>query len=252
MLSHNSIQAHINVASALHDKAEFPITPNASTGLHPPVRHKLRILLCILSSWAVIFLVSCGKPTPQGTTQLVNVYATEAAKPWLAEVYSCSQQASVVVNLSDLGSADIQIRIGEPELLTNPAYRIDGEDILVVTHLESPVQNLNLEEARSLFAGQGDPSLQVWVYAEGEDLQTAFEQAVMAGQPITSLARLAAGPQQMSDVLNAQKNAVGILSRHWWVDNTREVFMAASVPVLAITKTQPAGVVREMLACLQK
>jgi hypothetical protein len=240
------------MASALQDKAEFPIAPKAPSDFHPPVRDLLRILLCILGSWAAIFLVSCGKPTLLATPQLVNVYATEAAKPWLAEVYSCSQQASVVVNLSDPGSADIQIRIGEPELLTNLSYRIDTEDILIVTHRESPIQNLNLEEARSLFAGQGDPSLQVWVYAEGEDLQTAFEQAVMAGQPITSLARLAAGPQQMSDVFNAQKNAVGILPRRWWAGNTREVFMAVSVPVLAITKTQPAGVVRELLACLQK
>lgn len=213
---------------------------------------KLRIFLYILNALAVIFLVSCGSSTPQITPQLENVYATAATQPWLSDVYTCAEQTSAIVNLSDPQVADILLRIGEPELLTTPAYQIDTEDILIVTHRESPVQNLSLDEARLLFAGQGDTSVQMWVYADGEDVQEAFELAVMEGRPITSLARLATSPQQMSDILNAEKNAVGILPRHWKMGNTRQVFVAASVPVLAVTASEPEGVVNYLLACLQK
>ena len=146
---------------------------------------------------------------------------------------------------------NLYLRVGEPETLVLPAYQIDEEEILIVTHRESPVQNLSLEEARVLFSGQADPSVQVWAYASGEDVQVLFEQLVMNGRSVTSLARLAVSPQHMSDMLNAESNSVGVLPRHWKTGNTREVFSAGMAPVLAITKENPDGAVRELVACLQ-
>jgi hypothetical protein len=102
----------------------------------------------------------------------------------------------------------------QPDLLVTPAFQIDVE-ILVVTHRQSLVQNMTVEGVRELFAGQADPSVQVWVYARGEDVQRVFEQAVMQGRSVTSLARLAVSPQHMSDTLNNEPNTVGILPRRW-------------------------------------
>ncbi len=102
------------------------------------------------------------------------------------------------------------------------------------------------------FAGQGNPPVQVWVYDSGEDLQEVFDQLVMAGRGVTSSAKMATSPQQMSDLLNAEKAAVGILPKHWKAGGPRVVFNAGTVPVLAILKTAPKGVERDLLACLQK
>ena len=126
------------------------------------------------------------------------------------------------------------------------------EEILIVTHRQSPVQNLTLEEARELFAGKGDPSVQIWVYASGEDVREVFDQVVMAGRSVSSSARLAVNPQQMSDMLVNESSAVGILPRHWKVGDVREVFSVATVPVLAITASEPQGLSQELIACLQK
>jgi hypothetical protein len=142
--------------------------------------------------------------------------------------------------------------VGEPEFLNSPAYQIDTDGILIVTHRQSPIQNLNLEGVRALFAGQGDPSVQVWVYASGEDVQEVFDQVVMEGRNVTSSARIAVNPQQMSDTLVNESNTVGILPRHWKVGDTREVFTVATVPVLAITNSEPQGVIQDLIACLQK
>ena len=201
-----------------------------------------------------VFLVSsCTPATVVSTPQVVTVYATSAAQTWLTELYGCTVNSSAVISLvTDVQSAEISLRLGEPEFLTAPAFEIDTEEILIVTHRESPVQNLSLEEARALFAGQGDPSVQVWVYASGEDVQRVFDQAVMAGRSVTSFARLAVDPQHMSDVLNAESNAVGILPRHWKAGDVREVYTLPPVPVLAITRSQPAGVVRDLIACVQR
>ena len=209
---------------------------------------------------SILWLGACAPATQTGSsTEIVSVYATSAAEPWLIELYACADRSSVVLNFTAT-SPDISIRVGEPKTLVSPAYRIAEEEILIVTNRESPMQNLTPEEAQALFAGKRDPSVQVWAYAPREDLQVAFDALVMKGQPITSFARLAAGPQQMSDILNADENAVGIVSRHGspstgsgqGLGTVREVYSAGTVPVLAITKSEPTGVTRELIACLQK
>ncbi len=195
-------------------------------------------------------LFSC---TPAAQTafprEVVTVYATAAAQPWLTELYTCAEKLPVVLNVN-ADEPDIYLRIGEPENIISPVYQIDEEEILVVTHRESPVQNLSLEEAQNLFA-QGYPSVQVWVYSSDADVQIVFDQLVMKGRSITSSARVTVSTQDMSDVLNAESNAVGILPRHWKAGNVREVFSAGHVPVLAITNEEPQGVINELLACLQ-
>jgi hypothetical protein len=170
----------------------------------------------------------------------------------LADVFACAPNGTVINVTSDPASADISLRLGEPDLLTAHAYQIDPEEILVVTPRQSPVQNLTVDEVRELFAGQGDPSVQVWVYAPGEDVQKVFEQAVMQGRSVTSSARLSTGPQQMSDTLNNTPSTVGILPRHWKVGDSRSVYTIPDVPVLALTDKEPQGAIQAVIACLQK
>ncbi len=198
-----------------------------------------------------LFLASCAS-VAQATSppEVVTVYSTSAAQPWMTELYSCAHDRGIILNVT-AQEPQIYLRIGEPQTLLSPAYQIDQEEVLVVTHRESPVQNLSLEETQALFAGQGDPSVQVWVYASDEDLQIVFNQLVMKGRSVSSFARLATSPQQMSDALNAESNSVGILPRHWKVGNSREVFSAGVIPVLAITKQEPHGMTKELISCLQ-
>lgn len=182
---------------------------------------------------------------------VVSVYSTPAAQPWLDPLYACAESIAVISRVDNPSSADIVLRVGEPDFLSSFAYQIDEEGILIVTHRQSPIQNLTLDEARALFA-HGDASVQVWVYASGEDLQIVFDQFVMEGRSVTSFAMIAVTPQQMSDTLNAESNAVGILPRHGMAGDVRAVYSVATVPVLALTKTEPVGVVNQLVACLQK
>lgn len=209
----------------------------------------MKKLFCLLlSSFLFYSCASATQPTPQ--TQVVTVYATSAAQPWLNELFVCANDQSIVLNVN-AEQPELYLRVGEPETLVSPAYRVDEEEILIVTHRESPLQNLSLEQAQALFAGQGDPSVQVWVFSVDEDVQSAFDQLVMKGRVVTSFAKLATSPQQMSDILNTEMNSVGVLPRHWKTGAVREVYSAGRVPVLAITKAEPAGATQELIACLQ-
>jgi hypothetical protein len=204
------------------------------------------IFLLLLS----FIISSCATATQIAQTEIVNVYATSAAQPWLTELYSCAENLSVTLNIS-ANEPDILLRVGEPENIISPIYKIDEEEILIVTNRESPIQNLTLAEAQELFA-QGSDSEQVWVYSSDADVQIAFDQLVMKGRSVTTFAGLATSPQQMSDTLNAEKDAVGILPKHWVARTVRDVFSAGTVPVLAITNDEPQGAVKDLLSCLQK
>jgi hypothetical protein len=206
----------------------------------------------VLITFSTLLLSSCSTSTPQPTPQIVTVYSTSAATPWLSDVYSCSETIAVISRVDDPSAADISLQVGKPAYLSSPAYQIDEEEILIVTNRQSPVQNLTLPEAQALFMGFGDPSVQMWVYDPAEDVFGAFDQCVMNGRTVSSSAYMALTPQQMSDVLNSESNAVGILPRHWKAGDVREVYSVATVPVLAITQNEPDGSVNQIIGCLQE
>jgi ABC-type phosphate transport system substrate-binding protein len=144
--------------------------------------------------------------------------------------------------------------------LTSLAYQIGTEEILVVVQPQTRVESLTLDQVRRLFSGQitkwtdlggADIGVQVWTFAPPEDIAEVFDRNVMLGEPITSLARLAVSAQAMSDSVGSTPGSIGFLPRRLKASNTAEALVAASVPVLAMTSSEPRGPVRDMLSCLQ-
>jgi hypothetical protein len=201
----------------------------------------------------LFLLVACTPIQSPQAGSLVDVYATPATQTWMGKLYDCAASQSPVLRLVDSPSdAAIYLRLGTPDHLAAPVFQIDTEDVLVVTNKQSTLQNMDVNQVRALFAGQGDPSVQVWVYSDDNDIQQVFGEAVMEGMPVTSLARLAVSPQQMSDAVNSDANVVGILPGHWKVGDSRSVYTIPDIPVLAITKEEPQGIVKDLVACLQR
>ncbi|NWG05777.1 MAG: hypothetical protein HXY35_03705 [Chloroflexi bacterium] len=210
------------------------------------MRKKTFLILTLFS----LLIFSCSTGTPPPAPEVISVYSTSAAEPWLTDLYACAESLAVLSRVDDSSIADISLRVGEPEFLSSPAFQIGTEEILIVTHRQSPVQNLTLEQSQTLFS-QGDPSVQVWVYASDADVQRVFDRFVMEGRRVTPSALIAVSSQQMSDALVNQPNTVGILPRHWKAGDVREVFSVAAVPVLALTQFEPQGVIKELIICLQ-
>ena len=75
----------------------------------------------------------------------------------------------------------------------------------------------------------------------------------MEGSPVTSLARLAASPEEMLQAVEKESAAIGIINRRNMAGNVTDVFTAASgLPVLAITRAKPQGILARVIACMQK
>ena len=196
------------------------------------------------------FILACA-PATSSPTSLVNVSISPAAQPFLDDLFACADSSSVALNLTS-ASPDLSIHLGQPNGEAGSLFQVAAEDILIVVSRQSPLAALTDESARALFAGQGNPSVQVWAYASDEETQRAFESALMDGRSVTSFARLAVSPSHMIEALTSDPNAAGILPRRWLNDQLRELYAVASVPVLAWTPAEPAGSVRELIACLQQ
>jgi hypothetical protein len=56
----------------------------------------------------------------------------------------------------------------------------------------------------------------------------------------------------MSDNLVNEPNRGGILPWHYRAGDVRDIYLVATAPVLSITQNEPGGVIKELLACLQK
>src|SRR5262245_61882124 len=90
------------------------------------------IIIFLLSSF---LLISCSTSTPQTTPQVITVYSTSAAQPWLSASYDCAanQNNVFISRVDEPSSANMVLRVGEPKILTSPAYQIDTEEILIMS-----------------------------------------------------------------------------------------------------------------------
>src|ERR1700690_3687384 len=211
--------------------------------------------------FAILFLLTaCAPATIIATPQLVKVYVTSAASSRLTALYNCSTPSTAIL-LSDPQTADITIRLDLPDNLSSPAFQIGTDDIDVIVQSQNNIDNLTADQVHSIFLGQitnwkdvggSDLPIQVWTYAQGEDIQQIFEQNVMNNQPVTSLARLAVSAQNMSGSVMSNAGSIGFLPRSFGTINVKSVYEIASVPALAITKSEPQGAVQDLISCLQK
>ncbi len=199
---------------------------------------------------ALLILWLLSACAPDRPLRVVGVSVSSTASLWLAEVYACASGLSIAVELEP-AAPQIRLRLGEPDSPGAFAYQIGEEEIVIAANRSAPMESLSQEEARALFT-RGEPTLQLWVFPSGEDVQLAFGRLVLNGLPVVSSARVASTLREMSAALETQPNAAGILPERALTPAMRELYAAGAIPVLALTQSEPQGAVRELIACLQR
>jgi hypothetical protein len=215
----------------------------------------------------IIFLVSCAPSAPAITPDLITIQYSFAAAPWLVNLSTCAGNRVIDTELraadfQDPESSDLVMRLGQPAKLITPAYQIGTDDLLVIVNPQNPVKQLTADQVNALFTGRFQTwnfingtitPVQVWVFPAGEDIQQVFEKLVLNGSPVTTLARLANSPEEMSQAVSNEAGSVGIITRRWKTKTTSDVFTAAShLPILVITRSEPRMALAQILACVQK
>jgi hypothetical protein len=215
----------------------------------------------------LLLCTACASITPAASIVPLRVQYSFTTQPWLAKLNSCAGKTVLKIELravsfQDPKSADLVLRFGQTGNLTTLAYQIGTDDLLVIVNHQNPVGELSALQVRALFTGkiqtwnsiQGiDAPVRVWVYPQGEDVQQVFEHSFLASSPVTSLAKLANSPEEMSQAVSTDPDAIGIITRGWKTQVTTDVFTVAhTLPILAITNSELDSDLAQMLACLQK
>ncbi len=225
-----------------------------------------RTLSLLLLAFAFSFVTSCSPATPASTPQAIIVQYTVATTPWLADLYTCAGNNTLIAeprsaDFLDLQAAELAIRIGQPSDLDEAAYQIGNEEILVIVNARNPLHKLTFDQVHGLFGGQitnwkdlggSNAAVQVWVFSSGEDVQQIFDQTVLSDSPVTSTARLATTPDEMAQAVAEDVNAVGILTGHWKAEGVSNVYTVTTVPVLVITSPNSSTAVNDIVVCMQK
>jgi hypothetical protein len=213
-----------------------------------------------------LLFASCSTTTLTPTAAIINIQYTSAAEPWLAALYSCAGNTVVTADpraadFQDLQTADLVIRLGQPDNLTASAFQIGTDNLLVIVNPQNPVKKLDASQVRGLFSGRiqnwkdaggSDSPAQVWAFSQADDLQTIFNQVALSSSPVTSTARLASSPDEMIQAVSRDVNAIGILTGRLKTSNVSVVFTVTNVPVLVLTRSDPPGEITSILSCLQK
>lgn len=185
---------------------------------------------------------------------------------------------------SQLGSAsaDVIIRLGAPEKLSQPSFELGGERIALAVNFNQPLKTLTADLARKVFSGEitlwsdlasacpdcfaaelpdtlKDQPILLNLYSADEDIEQLFEQGLMTGQaPARSQALLIPDTSAMAETLALKPDAIGILPVHMIKDQVKEVTIqdlepaVYTRPILAITNAQPDGALQSWLGCLQQ
>jgi len=221
----------------------------------------------LLIALACILLPACNSALPTTVPEPVTVQFTTATIPWLAGLYHCAGGDVVIAeqrgaDFLDPQSADVVIRVGQPDSPTPYTYQIATDDLLVVVNSKNPTSKLTTDQVYGLFTGQiqnwkainsTDAPVHIWVYPAAEDIQNIFNQGSLHGNLVSSTAYLANNPDEMLQAIEKDVNAIGIITQHWKTGNITGAYTAASnLPVLAITFSKPQGNLTHILACMQK
>ncbi len=224
--------------------------------------NKLRVVINL--TLLLVFAGSgCAPAAPESPPRVMNLYATQAAQPWLPNLYSCAEQHETIIRLTDPNQAQVLLRVGEPPYLSGVAYQLGQEELVLVLNSQNPVQFLSQEQVFQLFTGQVnnwqpinqlDAPVQVWSFANESDIGQVFNGTVLQLGRITSTARQASAAEEMRVEIAQDVNAIGFIGRHSAGTDIRTISLEQPVlaPVLAILEEEPDGFIKDVLACAQQ
>jgi len=218
----------------------------------------------------VALLTACASPATLPAPDIVSVQFSSSTQAWIPDLYSCASELNFALSTEtraadffDL-SAQLWIRLGEPEEIPSTAYEISTDEIVVVSHPENPILSLTLADIRALFSGEirnwsqlggEDVPVQVWIFDTGEDIRQIFDATVMHQQSISSQARLAVNSRAMVAGIGTETGAIGVLprslvSKDIQVVSIKDLSTSISIPVLAIP-SNTGQTTSSFIACLQ-
>jgi hypothetical protein len=167
----------------------------------------------------------------------------------------------------DPDRAGLALRWGASSSLNSNAVVIGQEELVMIVHPQNPLKNIALADLQGMYNGKlrdwpralPPTEIQPWVYLPGDDTQAIFQSSVLMGQTASArVVLLAPDPAAMREAVAGNPAAIGFLPRRWLNQTVKELPVdgldpsGLRQPVLALSKTEPGGLEKSWLICLQE
>lgn len=166
----------------------------------------------------------------------------------------------------DLESADIGLRWSLSADAGTYAAQIGIDELVVIVSFKNPLSEISLMDLQAIYTGRrtawpgptAEGEIQPWVYPAGDDAQEVFNAIIpQKDTQATRFVYTAPNPQTMLDAVAANPNAVGFVPRRWLNEKVKEIRVSGvsaesmRAPILALSQSEPTGLTRDWLLCLQ-
>ena len=212
-----------------------------------------------------ILLTACSPKTPSvdALPQLIFVYVAPAIEDQIPQIYDCAARtpSGLVLRTPNITEADIAIRLITPKNVETLVYQIGEIELIIVSNAKNPIPALNREQVLAIYEGkirdwaeigEEDSQIQFWVYGQDDEIQLLFNEKLLGGRKLSTLARQAQSQAEMRREIAKDENALGIISRAQADENLHILYSIEILPVFAISKENPTGDIFSVLSCLQE
>ena len=214
-----------------------------------------------------------GDPAPTPTALRIEITRSlEWLRPAMAE---CAQQTqgltlsvqSTAVTDQSLEDGDVLLRWSSLAPASAAPFEIGKDMLAVIVNPENPVDTLDAAQLKDFYSGQAavwtdaegasSGAVQTWVYPAGDDAQLLLTSTLLADLPIATTARIAPNPAAMLEAVAADPLAIGFLPARWLDSTVRQITVTGyasdqwTLPILAVTRSEPSGITRDWLLCVQ-
>ncbi len=235
------------------------------------------------ASWALLCIsLSACLPTSVFTTVQepttlypLRVNITPALGTYRQVLNQCAQvQPDIALFIqetpaSNMGEkeSDLQLHLGLPNQGVEYAFQVGEENLQLVINSNQKAQSITADQIRALFSGEitdwsqasdKKGTVHPWVYPDGSELELIFDRVLMNEKHISPSASIASDPESMQHAIAQDEGAIGFLPSSWLTDTIQVVGLEHSLasqlnfPVLAMTDSEPQGLLGVFIACLQK
>ena len=187
----------------------------------------------------------------------------------------CAQQTqgltlsvqSTAVTDQSLEDNDVLLRWSSLVPANAAPFEIGKDSLAVIVNPENPIGTLDMPKVKDFYTGQaavwtdaeGAPlgSVQTWVYPSEEDTQILLTSTLLADLPTVTTARIAPNPAAMLEAVAADPLAIGFVPARWLDSTVRKISITGyasdqwTLPILAVTRSEPSGITRDWLLCIQ-
>lgn len=227
---------------------------------------KQKLFILIMLMFFILLLSACEAASVAPTfedvmmTELHLNPATKGLENTLALCDLSIPDFDYYFYVSELQDTHTYFHFGEPQTDLSSLIPLAYDDFVILLHPNQPIDSLSKNQIQAVFGGTignwkkvgGNPGvIQVLVYAEGSELQNAFNQFFMQDRPITTKAMMLSSMEKMQSWIASETNAIGFMPASLAPEGLTTIQTNVRIPLLVERGVLELGASDKLLACLQ-